>query len=94
MAGGLDPDQYRLFGVNEIGMEAGNSAVTLGRTTPWLQDEPAVEAWTTWAVSYRDVYIVDAEGRLFGVFNLTIHDLGVESEAAAFQELLEAAAEE
>lgn len=90
----MDPDQYQFFGVNEIGQEAGNSAVTLGRTTPWLQDEAQVKAWATWGVSYRDVYVLDADGRLFGVFNLTIHDLGQESEAAALRELLEAAAEE
>ena len=64
------------MGVNGIGYENGNERVTEDRDIPWLQDIEEVDAWTQWDVQYRDVYILDQNGRLRFIYNLTINDLG------------------
>jgi hypothetical protein len=74
----------QLVGVNESGLESGNEAMTSGRDLPWLQDVPEVDVWSTWAVGYRDVWILDGENRLLTVYNLTEHDL---REPANYEEL-------
>jgi len=35
-----------------------------------------VDAWSSWEVAYRDVYVLDQRGQLRFIYNLTIHDLG------------------
>ena len=72
------------LGVNGIGQESGNAAVCAGRDLPWLQDLAAVNAWTSWAVAYRDVFVLDDENRVFAVYNLTSRDL---ANAANYSEL-------
>jgi hypothetical protein len=77
--------------VNQAGYEAQNDLMTAGRTLPWLQDRIDVDVWLAWGVEYRDVVILDAQGRRVGVFNLTLHDLGVPANFAALkQQLLDA----
>jgi len=65
----------QILGVNGIGYEAGNERVTEGRGIPWLQDVEAVDAWSSWEVAYRDVYVLDQSGQLRFIYNLTTHDL-------------------
>jgi hypothetical protein len=60
-----------LLGVNEYGHEAGNTLVTTGRDIPWLQDTEETDWWTIWDPTYRDVIILDGQGELVAVFNLT-----------------------
>lgn len=60
----------------ENGNGGANDAFTQGRDIPWLQDTGEAEWWDKWGVAYRDVVIVDADGDLAGVYNLTSHDLG------------------
>ena len=67
----------RILGVNGIGHESGNAVNCDGKTLPWLQDFPAVDVWTAWAVTYRDVIILDEDNVVVGVYNLTTNDLGV-----------------
>ena len=59
----------------------------MGRTIPYLQD-PDDGTWNRWAVTYRDVVILDAQNRKVGVFNLTEHDLQQPEEYAALKALL------
>jgi len=61
--------------VNEVGHASANDSITEGRDLPWLQDQPEVSLWTTWGITYRDVVVLDAEGQVDGVLNLTEHDL-------------------
>lgn len=61
--------------MNAVGYEAGNDAMTAGRTLPWLQDRVGVDVWRSWAVEYRDVIILDAANRRVGVYNVTLHNL-------------------
>ncbi len=60
-----------LLGINETGFESANDTVSEGRDIPWLQDTSATDWWGTWTPTYRDVLILDGEGELAGVFNLT-----------------------
>ena len=74
----FDADGYpiQILGVNGIGYEHGNERVTEDRDIPWLQDVEEVDAWTQWDVQYRDVYVLDQNGNLRFIYNLTINNLG------------------
>jgi hypothetical protein len=82
------PTPIRIFGVNVIGSESGNETITLGRTLPWLQETPEMPVWTTWAVTYRDVVILDEENHRIDAFNLTTNDLGNPAHYEALKTLL------
>lgn len=58
---------------------------------PLLQDSAAAGVWTAWAVTYRDVVIVDGQGQRRGAYNLTEHDLSSATNLAELHALLEAA---
>ncbi len=77
-----------ILGINLINAAASNPLVTSTSTLPWLQDTAADGVSDKWNASYRDVRIVDAEGRLAGVFNLTEHDLGVEQNRITIKDML------
>jgi hypothetical protein len=64
-----------LIGVNASGLESGNPGNVEGRDLPWLQDVVEVDVWGTWAVGYRDVWILDRENALLAIYNLTENDL-------------------
>jgi len=74
----LTEDGYpiQILGVNGAGYESGNERVTEDRDIPWLQDTENIEAWTQWDVKYRDVYVLDQNGDLRFIYNLTVNDLG------------------
>lgn len=80
-----------ILGINAVGMEGGNPAITAERSLPWLQDVASVEAWEAWGVTYRDVRVLDEDGVLVGIFNLTEHDLAEPESLAALQEMIESA---
>lgn len=61
--------------MNQTGYEAGNAAICNGRTIPWLQETADEQVWEAWAVTYRDVVILDGNNVVVGVYNLTEHDL-------------------
>jgi len=72
-----------------VGQEAGNAGVSMGRTTPWLQEVAGTPSvWTDWMVAYRDVVILDENNVRIGVFNLTVNDLGQPQNYAALKQLL------
>lgn len=60
-----------------MGEDASNDETTQGRTLPWLQDDADTWAWGLWEVDWRDVVILDPEGRYFDTYNLSEHDLSV-----------------
>ena len=49
--------------------------MTEDRALPWLQDTVDQDVWNRWQVTFRDVRILDAQNRLYAVFNLTQYDL-------------------
>lgn len=71
----LDHPDVSIIGVNGVGFESANDTITEGRDLPWLQDTAEADVWTLWDVAYRDVILLDAEGVVIGVYNLTSNDL-------------------
>jgi hypothetical protein len=63
-----------ILGVNEANVGTGDFFVA-GRTLPWLQDTPAVNAWGLWNVTFRDVVVLDSENKQVAVYNVTVHNL-------------------
>lgn len=91
--GGNAGSKVQFLGVNETGHESGNMSVTNGRVLPWLQDTAEQQVWKTWAITFRDVVVLDAENRPIAVYNVTTHNLAdVANYAALKQILLDAAA--
>jgi len=83
------PGEIAILGVNEAGQEASNDLMIAGRTLPWLQDTPLVNVWTLlWQVEYRDVRILDREGKVRAVYNLTAHDLSEPANFATLKQLM------
>lgn len=81
------PETIAIVGVNEDGRQGSNATFTEGRDLPWLQDTAEVNAWAQWGVSYRDVVLLDKAGQIYGVYNLSEHDL---SRGGDYQDLEEA----
>lgn len=82
----------RIQGVNAPEEAAGNGVITAGRVLPWLQDTKAVNAWGLWQVDFRDVIVLDDENQVVAIYNLTIHNLGVDSNYVALRNILLTAA--
>jgi len=80
-----------ILGVNGVGYESGNPDITDGRDLPWLQDTPEADVWTTWGIAYRDVVVLDGEGAVVGILNLTANDLGEAATQDALLDLLSGA---
>ncbi len=77
-----------IVGINEAGHESGNQTFCDGRELPWLQELETGDIWTDWGVTYRDVIIVDGEGRVVAIYNLTDHDLSSPSDYDALKDML------
>jgi hypothetical protein len=80
--------EFGLVGVNGQGHESGVELASDGRDLPLLQDTPEVDSWTAWDVTYRDVVVLDADNRVFDVFNLTEHDLADADNYATLKQML------
>jgi len=78
-------------GVNEAGKESGNDSITDGRDIAWLQDTPSQDAWGRWNVIYRDIIVLDAEGTVTGIVNVTDNSLENDSTEDSLRELIDAA---
>ena len=83
-----DGHPIQIIGVNGIGYENGNERVTEGRDIPWLQDIEDIDAWTQWGVQYRDVYVLDQNGNLRFIYNLTVHNVGEPDNLELLQEAM------
>ena len=64
-----------ILGINEVGRESGNSAIVQDRTTPWLQDIPSEDVWSSWDIAYRDVVVLDANLEVSDIVNTSTYDL-------------------
>jgi len=78
----------QILGVNEAGQESGNAAMCEGRSLPWLQDTAEAQVWARWAITYRDVVILDRENRRMTAFNVTEHNLAIPAKYDSLKTLL------
>ena len=78
----------QILGVNEVGHEGSNGTNCEGRDLPWLQETSDDPIWDVWAVTYRDVILLDGENEVYGVYNLTEHTLAYEPSYDALKALL------
>lgn len=73
-----------ILAVNQIGYEAGMSAIDSASTLPIVNDNETDNIWTTWhAMSpepsqspWREIHILDAQNEIIHTFSLTSHNLG------------------
>ncbi|MFO0554149.1 MAG: hypothetical protein U0271_37560 [Polyangiaceae bacterium] len=87
---GLD---VAILGVNAAGLESGNANFCAGRDLPWLQETVAEPLWTDWAVTWRDVILLDANNQVITTYNLTQHNLADPANYAALYQLFATAAQ-
>jgi hypothetical protein len=78
----------QLVGVNDVGYEAGNLSITSNRKLPWLQATAMVDVWEQWKPTFRDVVVLDGEGRVVAIFNLSANDLSNPANYQALKALL------
>jgi len=75
-----------ILGVNEYGHESDIPLIPNHGTIPWLQDidsnaNGASDVWDeSWAVTYRDVVILDEDNVPVGIYNLTVNNLSSTSD--------------
>ncbi len=84
----LAGEPLQISAVNSYGREAQVPTMAALGPLPILQDEAEVDVWARWAVTYRDVVILDRENQRVAVYNLTAHDLGVAENYAALKKLI------
>lgn len=65
-----------------------------GRTLPLLQDTEAAAVWDLWAVTYRDVILLDAQGVHAYTVNLTDYALDDQRHLDTVEALLRGLADE
>ncbi|MCI0535991.1 MAG: hypothetical protein L0Z50_12265, partial [Verrucomicrobiales bacterium] len=81
------PDRnVEILGINGTNFAGFNSLVISEYSLPWLQDTRQDNVWGKWGVRWRDVRLVDSEGRLQAVYNLTDYDL---SNSRNFSDLMQ-----
>lgn len=90
--------QIQLLGVNEWGHSVANAAASANSDLPLLQDVDGngdfqSDAWSSWQVTWRDVFIVDAQGEVVDIINLTTHDLRNTDNYGELKELIVETAE-
>lgn len=80
----------QILGMNEHGEESANDLMNAEADLPWLQDVDAdlngnSDVWGgLWDITYRDVQIVDRDGEVVDIYNVTNNNL---AEPAKFNEL-------
>ncbi len=83
-----NPDlNIEILGVNMLNDAVFNPLIVAERKLPWLQETEEANVWYRWGVTWRDVRIVDSQGRLQAVYNLTSHDLTDEQNRATLKQL-------
>ena len=83
-----------IYTINQTGLEKSAAALSqVGYTLPLLQDTLAVNAWNLWLVNYRDFFILDSDGNLVSITQLSPPDEGgggIGHNPEAYQALMEA----
>jgi len=80
-----------ILGVNPLAYASGNETICSGRDLPWLQEKDADDVWGDWAVTYRDVIVLDVNNVRVDVYNLTNNDLSMEANRDVLKQKLRVA---
>lgn len=87
------PDlNIEIIGMNLTNKAAFNSAMTSGRTIPWLQDTVEDHARQNWGALNDEIWILDWNNRLYAKYDLLAHNLQLTSNRAELRALFLAAA--
>ena len=86
------PGVFQIHTVNYTGLASGLPTLFTVSTLPGLQDDAVAAVWTNWGVTYRDVYILDANNEQYAVYNLTTYNLATSANYQALYDLFIAAA--
>ena len=78
----------QILGVNRVGHEDSDPLICEGRDLPWLRETAELDVWQAWAVTFRDLVLLDAENRPLLVYNLTEHDLSNADNYAELRQIL------
>ncbi len=71
----IDPPMpVRLLGVNEVGFEEDNEDMCFQRDLAWLQDTEADNVWAMWGSERWDVFILDDEGLLVEIYDVSLEN--------------------
>ena len=82
----------QILGLNGVGYESANDLNCQGKDIPWLQDQASENVWALWAVTYRDVVVLDENNEVLFIYNLTTYDLGNPANYQALRDMLADAA--
>ena len=66
----------------------GHESYCEGRDLPLLQETAEYPVWDDWAAEWRDVFVLDADGVVVDIYNLTSHSLGEEANVAEFEQII------
>ena len=77
--------------MNPFAHASGNETICSGRDLPWLQETDTDDVGGDWAVTYRDVIVLDANNVPVDVYNLTNNDLSVEANRDVLKQKLRVA---
>jgi hypothetical protein len=83
--------QAVILGVDAIDQVSYQGLVADVSDLPWLQDVETVGAWELWDAEWRDVWVLDPDNRLVGIYNLSAYDLAVEDNYRALEDLIRSA---
>lgn len=82
------PVAVNILGINQAGHEGSNESACQGKDIPWLQEVPNQPVWATWAVTYRDVIILNENNEVVGKYNLNDHNLSNTGDYNALKNML------
>ena len=78
--------ELQIIGINAVGYNSNlEDAGTPEPTLPLLQDDEEQLVWENWAVTYRDVIVLDGENKKVGVLNLTENSLADDENVAILE---------
>lgn len=78
--------------MNHPDHSSGNDTMSALGVLGVLEDTTEADTWGAWDAEWRDVFVVDRNGDVVGVMNLTDNDLAIAENERALRDMLEQAA--
>lgn len=71
----LPSSKVNILAINEVGEDSANDVAAALSDLPLLQDTRSEDVWGNWDVTWRDVQVVDTDGVVTDILNLTSNDI-------------------